>query len=106
VLVGPVLLSRDALELKHFPIWNLTVEGADPALYEVDVDNGLLFTALPIQNYTYTYEVGYRDGEVPAIVKELVEGLVRDDPEDTIKALAEMFKLERSRIQDSRRDLL
>ena len=84
-IVANILLGRDEIELDHLPVRNLVVQDADPAHYEVEEDHGLLFTALPLRTYTITYDVGYERGSVPAVIKELVEGLIRGESRETLQ---------------------
>ena len=106
VRVGPVLLHEDDLFLEHFPVRDFKIENADGSMYEIEPDNGILYTALPPNNYSYTYEVGFEDGQLPAIVKELIEGLIVGVDEDTVQALVRMIRLDYEKRDKFRKTLI
>jgi len=74
-----VHLGEMCLVLDEWPIKNLIVEGTENAenLIYFHEGLGLLFTELPREIYGIAYEVGYEEGEVPALIKNLIELLIK-----------------------------
>lgn len=64
------LEDGDAVLLAHWPVRKVEPEvDFDPLL-------GILYPTRTMAERTYLYEVGYRDGEFPALEKELIEKMV------------------------------
>jgi len=74
---GSMFLEQGSFKLPHFPIVRGTIN--DQAIYHVDIDEeyGLMFMSRAPDSYQVSYEVGYSDGAVPAIIKSLVTTLSR-----------------------------
>ena len=99
------MLQDDDIILDHFPVRDFKLENTDPSMYEVEPDNGFLYTALPPNNYIYSYEVGFEDGYLPAIVKELIERLIVGEDE-TVQDIARMIRLDYEKRNEFRKTLI
>jgi len=72
-----ILMGVSEIVLKDFPARNITIQGVGKNKYDVLAKYGLIYPDLPSEVYQVSYEVGYEAGDVPAIVRELVEKLAR-----------------------------
>lgn len=74
---GFVFLDSGIFKLPHFPVRHLHV--AERHVYHVNIDeeNGILAQPMVPDSYQIIYEVGYTDGNVPAIIKTLIVALSR-----------------------------
>jgi len=107
---GSIFLDSGLTKLIHFPVSKVRV--ADQAVDRLGVDelNGILTMMMPPDEYEVSYEVGYSDGSVPAVIKELVTALSRylysgsDDFRSEVVELAEVARSVRKRARDRRND--
>jgi len=74
---GSMFLDAGSFKLPHYPVAAVTINGR-PA-YRVDVyeEEGILFMGHAPDSYEVSYEVGFSDGSVPAVIKSLVAALSR-----------------------------
>jgi hypothetical protein len=86
--------------LKHHPVHNVYVE--NHRIYG-DENNAIFYLDVPPSNYTVTYQVGFKRGDVPAIVYEAIANLARlkltGDDTYRISALAELGIIRTNRLK-------
>jgi len=99
-------MGRGTFELDHFPVRNLQVEKA--ANYTKDERLGLIFAELVLENYMVKYETGYLEGELPALMKELILHLTRyrltkdESHLANVPAIIEVGRRKRNRLKAER----
>jgi len=75
-----VLAQSSLVKLVDWPAWDLSVNNV-PVLQmrgeNLDTRLGLLYANLSLGEHLLKYSVGYKEGEVPALVVELVTRLTR-----------------------------
>jgi len=69
---GPMFLDIGAFKLPHFPVMSVVINGAPAYHADVYEESGILSMGHAPDSYQVSYEVGYSDGSVPAIIKSLV----------------------------------
>jgi len=105
---GLIFLDDGLTRLNHFPVSKVKV--ADQAVGHTEIDEllGVLSKVMPRDEYLVSYEVGYSDGNVPAVIKELVTALSRYlysgsvDFRSEIIGLVEVARILRKRARDYR----
>jgi hypothetical protein len=96
--------------LPHFPITNLTVSGFSHELVQVDEEAGMIASELAPDSYHIEYEVGYPEGTLPALHRELIIKTAmhyrnREDPElaEEIAALTLIARDRKAKLIQERR---
>jgi len=75
-----VLAQSSLVKLVDWPAWDLKVNSIPVQQMRVgslDTRLGLFYVDLPLGEHVLNYSVGYKEGEVPALVVELVTRLTR-----------------------------
>jgi len=67
-----MFLDRGTFKLPHFPVMNVVINGTPAYHADVYEEWGTLTMGHAPDSYKVSYEVGYADGSVPAIIKSLV----------------------------------
>lgn len=107
---GFIFLDDGLTKLLHFPVANVEVSDQSVGRGEVDTMFGILTKVMPPDEYKVSYDVGYSDGDVPAVIKELVTALSRylysgsDDFKSEIIDIAKIARSVRQRVRDRRND--
>jgi len=108
--MGFIFLDEGMTKLVHYPVSKVEVAGQAVGYDEVDMLFGILIKVMPPDEYQVSYEVGYSDGNVPAVIKELVTALGRylysgsTDFRSEVTELVEVARLLRQRLRDRRND--
>jgi len=93
-----LLLQDQPFFLNHFPIRQAVVEGQKDKV-DVDLSRGIIHHSLPPDSYRVRYLVGFEEGKVPALLKELIKNicLATKDPVylDQVTDLANIAKIRR-----------
>jgi len=76
-IAGPMFLDTGAFKLPHFPVMFVIINDAPAYHADVYEEWGILTMGHAPDSYQVSYEVGYADGSVPAIIKSLVTILSR-----------------------------
>ena len=76
-ITGSVFLDSGVFKLAHFPVSHVHIFNHPVSHVDIDETNGILYMLQPPDSYNIGYEVGHRDGEVPAVIKTLITALGR-----------------------------
>lgn len=107
---GLIFLDDGLTRLAHFPVAKVKVADQVVSRAEIYESLGILSRVMPRDEYPISYEVGYSDGNVPAVIKELVTALSRylysgsDDFRSEIIGLVKVARLVRKKVRDRRND--
>lgn len=72
-----LLLGLGDTYLREWPAYELQIPGIEKGYAFLDSEKGLLSHELPLSEYSVSYRVGFKEGQVPAVIKALLTSLGR-----------------------------
>ena len=109
-ITGSVFLDSGAFKLAHFPVSHVQIHNQPVLHVDIDETNGIFYMTHPPDSYDIGYEIGHRDGEVPAVIKTLITALSRylysgsDEFRSEIVELVVVARRMRQKARDKRND--
>ena len=67
-----MFLQRGDNEIPYFPVVDFKINGNELVDVEIDLEYGIAMSRLAPSDYEVSYKVGFEDGELPAVLRDLI----------------------------------